>query len=200
MIANVLGHSIDKIYARNTEVKAVDGATAFKFLEQNHRQGGVNSKIRLGLYYNNKLVSLMTFNLMRNTIGRNTNTTDCWELVRFCNILNTNVVGGASKLFKYFCKQYTPNRIRSFSDIAHTRGNLYKTLGFNKIHQSDPGYVWVDSYTDLAYHRVNAQKHNIKKFLQDDNIDLSQTERDIMVAHGYLQVYDSGTILWEWCR
>ena len=45
---------------------------------------------------------------------------------------------------------------------------------------------------------MNAQKRNIKRFLGDDNIDLSETEVQIMSAHGFVQVYDSGTSLWEW--
>lgn len=58
--------------------------------------------------------------------------------------------------------------------------------------------MWVDLKTDKAYHRVNAQKQNIKKFLGDDSIDLSKSEREIMTEHGFVRVYDSGTITWEW--
>ena len=142
----------------------------------------------------------MTFGKMRSTIGTSSkeDLSNCYELVRFCSKLNTNVVGGASKLFKHFLKEYNPTRIRSFSDKAHTRGGLYEKLGFNNIRTSDPGYVWVDAVTDLSYHRVNTQKQNIRKFLQDDSIDLTKTEKQIMEERGFLQVYDCGTILWEW--
>lgn len=199
MIKNALGYTDTKIYARNTEIRDVSSTDAIKFLELNHRQGRSISKVRLGLYYKGELVSLMTFGKMRNTIGTgSTNLDDCYELVRFCNKINTIVVGGASKLFKYFIKCYSPSRIRSFSDKAHTTGSLYRLLGFEYIHESDPGYVWVDTKTDIAVSRVNAQKQNIRKFLKDDTIDLSKTEVEIMVEHGFVQVYDSGTILWEW--
>lgn len=141
----------------------------------------------------------MTFSRMRNTIGTDgTDLADCWELVRFCNSKNTVVVGGASKLFKYFIKIYKPKRIRSFSDRAHTSGKLYENLKFVKLRVSDPGYVWVKLNSDKAYSRLNAQKQNIKKFLQDDTIDLSKTETQIMIEHKFVQVFDSGTILWEW--
>lgn len=199
MIRNLLGKNDKKIYARRCEVREVDAPTAYMFLENNHRQGGVHSKVRLGLYHEGTLVSLMTFGKMRRTIGTGKDSLDdCWELVRFCNILNTSVIGGASKLFSYFNKHYQPERIRSFSDRAHTRGGLYAKLGFNEVARSDCNYVWVDVKTDKAYHRVNAQKQNIKKFLHDDNIDLSKSEREIMTEHGFVRVYDSGTITWEW--
>ena len=201
MICNLLGQNANRLYARKCEIKEVDAIISYTFLEDNHRQGGVHSKVRLGLYHEDELVSLMTFGKMRNTIGTGRdNLEDCWELVRFCNKLNTSVVGGASKLFSYFVEKYQPSRIRSFSDRAHTRGNLYDRLGFKEVTRSGPNYVWVDVETDKACHRANAQKQNIKKFLHDDSIDLSKTEREIMVEHGFVQVFDSGTITWEWKR
>ena len=199
MIRNLLHKCRRSVYARNCEVKHISADDAMKFLINNHRQGGVHSKIRLGLYLGDELVSVMTFGKMRSTIGTDsTDLSDCYELVRFCSLLDTSVVGGASKLFKYFITNYQPTRIRSFSDRAHTKGNLYQTLGFDRIRESDPGYVWVDSRTDISYHRYSAQKQNIQKFLHDDTIDLSKTEKQIMEEHGFLQVFDSGTILWEW--
>ena len=199
MIRNLVNGNVRKVYARRCEIREVSSNDAYIFLEKNHRQGGVHSKIRLGLYEGGTLVSLMTFGKMRSTIGTGKDDlSECWELVRFCNSLNTSVVGGASKLFKYFIREYSPIRIRSFSDRAHTRGTLYSTLGFEEVRRSEPNYVWVDMKTDKAYHRVNAQKQNIKKFLGDDSIDLSKSEREIMTEHGFVRVYDSGTITWEW--
>lgn len=199
MIRNLLGCCKRKIYARKCNIQQIDAETCRNFLNINHRQGNVNSPIRLGLYFQDELVSVMTFGRMRNSIGTDsTDLSDCYELVRFCSALNTSVIGGASKLFKYFVNDYQPARIRSFSDKAHTRGKLYETLGFTKVRTSTPGYVWVDSTTDISYHRYSAQKHNLKRFLKDDNVDLDKTEKQIMEEHGFVQVFDCGTVLWEW--
>ena len=199
MIRNILGKNENVIYARKCIVKEVPAIEAYQFLEDNHRQGGAQSSIRLGLYYNDNLVSLMTFGKMRNSIGTGKeNLENTYELVRFCSVLNTTVVGAASKLFKYFLKEHQPEAVRSFSDRAHTRGKLYQNLGFKEVRRSDAGYVWVNVVTDVAYHRVNAQKKNLKAFLKDDSIDLSKTEKQIMEEHGFVQVFDSGTITWEW--
>lgn len=86
----------------------------------------------------------------------------------------------------------------SFSDVAHTRGNLYAQLGFVRCNESAPSYVWVDSITDKALNRVECQKSNLVKLLDEPDLDLSQTERQIMESHGYLRVYDSGTVRWEY--
>ena len=198
MIQNLLNVYDQKIYARNCELREVSYNNAMTFLNENHRQGNSSSSIRLGLYCNDELVSLMTFSRRRSTIGSESDGE--YELVRFCNKLNTQVIGGASKLFKHFLDIVNPSSVMSFSDRAHTRGNLYKVLGFQEIRRSEPGYVWVDEKTDIAYNRVNTQKHNLKKFLKDDSIDLSQTETQIMESHGFLKVYDSGTITWKWSR
>jgi len=199
MIQNILKKNDRTIYARKCKIKLIDGTACRRFLEENHRQGNANSPIRLGLFFEEELVSVMTFGKMRGTIGTgNTNLDDCWELVRFCSLMHTTVVGSASKLFSYFVKTYKPTRIRSFSDRAHTSGNLYQTLGFAKVASSNAGYVWVNVVSDKAYHRANAQKQNLKKFLKDENIDLVKTETEIMIDHGYVQVFDSGTITWEW--
>ena len=205
MLRNLLGRNEVKLYARNTCVKEVPAPETAQFLNAYHRQGNAQSPIRLGLYTKatDELVSVMTFGKMRGTIGtsKNEDTSDVWELIRFCNKTNTTVVGSASKLFKHFIQTYNPECIRSFSDRAHTRGNLYQQLGFTEVRRSDPGYVWVDAKTDTPYHRINAQKAHIKDFLKDDSIDTNkQSERQIMIEHGYVQVYDSGTITWQWTK
>ena len=192
ILRNML-HRSTRIYARNCIIKEVDTHTAMSFLAANHRQGAIGSSIRTGLYYQDELVSLMTFGKPRHTIGKNGNYV---ELLRFCNKLNTSVIGGASKLFSYFKETYEFHKIVSFSDRARTSGNLYKILGFQLDHISDPGYVWVDVKTDKAYSRINAQKSNIKKFLDDDSIDLSKSESQIMEEHNFVKVYDSGNAVW----
>ena len=186
-----------KIYARHCKIKLVDNSLAYTFLNTNHRQGYVSSSINLGLYYGDELVSIMTFGKSRKSIGYQENSI---ELLRFCNLLNTTVIGGASKLFRYFVDTYNPSTIVSFSDRARTSGKIYSILGFQLDHTSEPGYVWVDTKTDKAYHRMNAQKHNIAKFLKDDSIDLSQSETQIMIDYGYVQVFDSGNDVWIWSK
>lgn len=199
MIRNILGKNKSRIGARECEIREVSYADSCAFLEENHRQGMCNSSVRIGLYYKGELVSLMTFGKMRSTIGTcaNADNSSLLELSRFCNRLNTSVAGGASKLFNYFCANYPWKEIRSFSDKAHTKGNLYKKLGFRNVRESEPGYVWVNMKSDLGYSRLNTQKSNICKFLNDDSIDLNLSETQIMEAHGYAKVCDSGTVLWS---
>lgn len=200
MIQNLLGRNESKYYARKLNVREVSPKDAIQFLELNHRQGSANSLIRLGLYDGDMLVSLMTFGHARRTIGSpEDQSNNVIELIRFCNLVNTSVIGGASKLFKYYIQNYNPSKVVSFSDRAHTKGNLYSTLGFHEVSRSNPGYVWVNLSTNLYFNRLSCQKRNLPKLLGEPDLDTkNQTEEQIMSSRGFVQVFDSGTIRWEY--
>lgn len=200
MIAHLLNHDENVIYARNTYVCDVPNSECSKFLDNNHLQGSMNPKIRLGLRLKStdELVSVMTFNRTRSTIGNYQE--GVWELSRFCSKLNTSVVGGASKLFKSFLNVSDCKQVVSYSNVSHTKGTLYEKLGFQRSTVSPPGYVWVDLSTDNYLNRLSTQKQRISSLFPHDNIDLSMTESQIMESHGYVRVYDSGTIKWVYIR
>lgn len=195
MIKNRLGLTDRRIYARNTKVIEVDFKTSVNFLNENHLQGMLSAPIRLGLVdSNSELVSLMTFGKVRSTIGQGANNE--YELSRFCNKLNTGVIGGASKLLSYYLKTYNTPLI-SFSDNAHTTGKLYNNLKFKRDHDVSPRYTWVDPISELTINRLKTQKHNLRKLFNDDTIDIeNKTEKEIMLEHGYVQVYDAGLTKW----
>jgi len=205
MITNLLHKNNCRIGARNTYVCELSNSECNSFLLENHRQGSLVSRIRLGLRLKttDELVSVMTFGRLRGTMGKSSDATnkDVWELSRFCNKLYTTVSGAASKLFNYFIEHYDYDEIISFSDVAHTRGSLYKTLGFTYDHITSPGYVWVNSDDSIYYHRVSCQKRNLRKLLNDASIDIvNNTEADIMSSHGFGKVYDSGVCKWVYTK
>lgn len=200
MIKNALGLCGRKVPGRRTYVCEVPFKECVQFLVANHRQGSTSAPIRLGLRdaSTDELLSVMTFNRTRSNQGATKTSGDNeWELSRFCTKLDTIVHGGASKLFKYFLSNYHPYKVVSFSDAAHTRGALYGKLGFSQISWSSPDYVWVRMKDDKAFNRSNTMKSNLSKFLGEE-VDLSQTEKQIMEAHGFAQVFDSGVIRWEY--
>ena len=199
MLASLLHVTKHRFYARNCYVAEIPHNVCKDFFDANHRQGSTHASIRLGLFTSsdNTLVSVMTFNRIRKTLGKSFGE-NTWELSRFCSLLYSSVVGGASKLLSYFKKHYTCKKLISYSDVAHTRGDLYSKLGFNSTSVSSPGYVWVDYQTDQYINRVSCQKSNLRKLFHDDSIDIEhKTEREIMEEHGYVRVYDSGVIRWE---
>jgi hypothetical protein len=156
IILNKLNINLCKIYARQCEIRVIEDSKLIReFLDKNHIQGYSQSSIKLGLYYNNELVSLMTFGY------RHTNSKKEFELIRFCNKINLNVIGAASKLFNYFKKNYQFTDLISYSDFSLFDGKLYQTLGFTKQHLSKPNYFWV--VDGIRYHRFNFNKQKLIK-------------------------------------
>lgn len=199
MLQNLLGLSKYSIGARQTYVEEIPNAECKAFLNENHRQGYTTNTVRLGLKTKktNELVSVMTFGHMRKTMGKSAHSKeDDWELSRFCSKLYTNVPGGASKLLKHFIDNYHPRTITSFSDDAHTRGNLYRHLGFTYVSRTEPNYFYTDIYDSKYLNRVTCQKQNLRRLFNDDSIDLTKTEHEIMKEHGYVRTYDSGVCKW----
>ena len=182
-LSNLLQLNTKRIFARKCEIKEISKEDKKAFLEINHIQGNDHSKIYLGLYYENMLVSVMTFSKPHNTNEYE------WELSRFCSLAGYNVIGGAGKLFKYFVDNYNPKSIISYSDIAKTKGNLYQTLGFNCIRISKPSYVWYKSG------EVKSRYQTRVKHLQSLGFE-NKTENEIMHELGYLKIFDCGNKVW----
>lgn len=184
-ISYLLGHS-KKIYARKTTIKQIDYPVSF--LNDNHIQGaGSITPINYGLYYDDTLVSVMTFSKPRFSSNQD------YELVRFANLLNTTVIGGASKLLSVFRKEHPNASILSYSDKQWSTGTLYKLLGFKFSHSSVPNYKYFKY--DNVLSRYQCQKHLLKdKFPKYFSEDL--TEEQIMSKAGYHRVYDCGNDVW----
>ena len=181
-ISNLLKNNSNNIFARKCLVKLVSIKETRTFLDDNHIQGFVSSKIKLGLYYNNELVSIMTFDSFE---GRKKMEEGGYNLSRFCNKLGYNVVGGASKLLAYFIKNYNPTRIVSYADKDWSIGNLYYTLGFKNVGENGPDYKYI-----VDNKRVHKSRYKKSR--------LSTTLTESVIMN---RIYDCGKIKFEyWCN
>ncbi len=184
-IVNNLLNNSSRIYARKTVMKKITDKNIIEgFLIKNHLQGFVNTNINYGLYYNDELVSLMTFMKSRKIISGKKGLE--YELVRYCNKINTSVIGGASKLLKQFIKEYSPKSIISYCDISWANGKVYENLGFSFDGISEPNYYYVINYK--RENRINYQKHKLVK----KGYDANKTEFEIMSELGYYRIFNCG--------
>ena len=156
ILKNNLHKISTKIYARNCKIQTIEKDICDIFLNKNHLQGPDNSSIRLGLFYDNELISVMTFGKSR--YDKNIE----WEMIRYCNKIGYSIRGSASKLFKYFLKEYKPNSIISYSDRRYFDGNLYLILNFKFIHNTSPNYFYIFKNYTLLKSRMNFQKHKLR--------------------------------------
>jgi len=162
-------------------IKPVNNEDTSNFLNKNHIQGYTRFSESIGLYYNNELVSLMSFGF------RATNGKREYELIRFCNKINYYIIGSASKLFKYFIRTHLDiNEIISYADISLFTGSIYKTLGFNFEKRSMINYWWV--VNGIRKHRFNFNKSKLIKM----GYDPLKTEVEIMHEIGNYRVFGCG--------
>ena len=129
----------NNINARQCVVKEISSNDKNIFLNAFHIQGGDKSQIKLGLFYKECLVSVMTFakpSLVRSS-KHIRSSENVWELNRFATNTNYNVRGAAGKLLSYFKKNYTWSKIYSYADRRWSTGELYTKFklveqGFDK--------------------------------------------------------------------
>lgn len=187
IILNKLKLNSNRIYARKTEIRELNPVECNEFMDKNHIQGKTNnSMIRYGLFYNGELVSAMSFSLIKSN----------WILDRFCSRLNTNVIGGASKLLNYFINQYHPNTIVSFSSNDISNGDLYEKLGFTSDKKYQGEYWYFRPSNLRRDHRSSWSKSEIVRKGVKDKVDVTWTERDVMEQLGFFCIYDSGQFKW----
>lgn len=179
-ILHILGKSNkEKIYARKTSLKELNNKAADIFYNENHIQGTTSNKsINLALCVDSDTVAIMSFMKMKNN----------YELTRYAT--SKNVVGGFSKLLKYFTTNYTFNHLTSFADLRWSNGDVYYKHGFVKDKMIRPDYSYFKKY--IRYHKFNF-RHKIicKKFTEYNN---ELTEHQNCLNNSYYRIYDCGKI------
>lgn len=190
-INNILKLTSNKIYARKCTIREVNFQDKNKFLKENHIQGDCISKYNIGLYDKDKLIFIMTFGGLRKNLNQ-TIKVGSFELLRCCSILNYNIVGGASRLIKYFIRKYQPKEIISYSQRDYSNGNLYQKLGFSLLNTSTPGYFYVKQDQGIRYNRFMFRKDILIK----EGYDPNKTEYEIMTERNYFRIWDCGTQKW----
>lgn len=144
-----------------------DNETVKEFMTNNHLLGYIESDIKLGIYIENKLVSIMLFNKICDK---------SFELLRFCNILNYDIINSEIKLFNYFLSNYDFNEIINYSsnDVIE---NIQEKLGFSILGDLD-----IDYYLCLDKIRYN------NKLTEGINYKES------------FRIYDSGGKKWKYTK
>lgn len=201
-IRHILGidSNLQRIYARKCTIKEIDVKVKNEFLNNNHIQGADRSDIKLGLYYEDILMSVMTFAKPRISMGSGGQKIAYdYELSRFASNISYIVVGGFSKLFKYFERNYKWGNIISYADRRWSIGNLYEINGWINLHSTTANYWYVNKNTKKRYHRYTFRKQAIKdKF--PEIFDPNKTEFEMMDQTEYFRLWDCGNIAYQYKR
>jgi very-short-patch-repair endonuclease len=171
----------NRIYARNCTIQFVNTGDYKNFCNENHIQGFCGASIKLGLYHKDELVSIMSFAKPR------FNKKIDFEMIRYCNKLNVQIIGGASKLFNQFKKLHPNSSCISYCSRDKFTGDFHKYLGFELERITPPGYVWISK--DDIKSRYQCQKHKLHTSL---------TENEYMSSLGYNKLYDCGQLVYTY--
>lgn len=181
-----------KIYGRNCKIIELTKKQKSTYLNENHIQGNDKSSIYLGLTHNDEIVSVMTFGKLRKLMGHKNINHDDFELYRFCS---NNVIGGFSKLLKYFVKNYNPHKIITYANRNWSPSDdfcFYSNMGFNYVGETKPNYYYTKKY-DFREYRYNYRKDILVK----KGYDINKSETQIMNELGYDVIWDTGNLKYE---
>lgn len=178
----------ERLYARKCEVREIDVDEASSFVLKYHFQDNARCKVRLGLFNGDELVSVMTFGKPR--YNKNYE----WELIRYCS--SKSVVGGASKLFSHFVKEYRPKSVISYCDRAKFSGDLYTKLGFSLLKSGQPSKHWYnigtkEHYTDNLIRQQGFSRIVHHKQASEENLETNDNDV-LMLNEGFVEVWDCG--------
>jgi very-short-patch-repair endonuclease len=190
-LLSIFGKTKRKIFARKCSIKKLSNRETGIFLSENHIQGNIPAKMNYCLEIDGEIVSVMTFGSLRRALG-STAKDEHYEMYRFCNKKDTQVVGGASKLLNYFIKEHKPISIISYADRRWSIGKLYETLGFRKIKNTSPNFWCVTG--SIRQHRFNYTR---KKILSKMKADTTTSTDELFDLIGVNKIYDSGNIKFE---
>jgi len=186
-LKTILGLNSNKIFARDCLVKEISTNEASEFCNKHHLQGYHGSSIKIGAFYKNKLVSVMTFSKPSIAKGSKYKEDFIWELSRFCSIQDYIIIGIASKLLKFFERNYKWNEIFSYADRRWSDGNLYIKMGFEYSSITTPNYWYLSKQSRI--HRFALRK------TKEDPKD--QTEWQIRKYDGWNRIWDCGNLKYK---
>ena len=168
IIAAKLG-LVNIFYARQLEIKNVSVSAARDFLIANHLMGYARAKT-IGLYNGEELVSLISYKKYKDGV----------DISRFCNKLNTSVVGGLSRLLKEIERRESPKFIQSFVDLRYGTGDSLIGLGFT-LEKVTLGWKWTDFIH--TYNRLQCRANMDERKL---------SEKAHAEELGWYRIYDAG--------
>lgn len=188
-VVNIINATQNKVFARNCNVAEINSKVKKLFLESNHIDGDSVSKYNYGLYYNGELISVATFGCRK--ISKKAQ----FELIRYANKINTNVVGGFSKLLQHFLKEIKVDSLVTYADVRWSGidpvNTVYYKNGFSYLGLTKPNYFYEDKKKYIVrLNRLNYTKQKLIKRGYDPN----KTEIQIMLENGYDRIWDCGSM------
>jgi very-short-patch-repair endonuclease len=189
-IGSIIGLSERGVGARKLECRSITKTDGLDFLSNHHIQGGSKkSSIIYGAFFKDDLVAVMSFSKGAWRVGDSS----AYELDRF-STNGKSYVGVASKLFKAFIREHSPQRVISYADRRWSQGHLYNTIGFKQTNIARPSYTYFKNKL-ARLDKTLFRKQKIGHLVEDGH---TKSEFEITNELGYKRIYDCGHLRFEW--
>ena len=138
MIINQLGKIPNKIYARKCQLASGNFAS---FIHENHLMGRGRGQC-FALKYSGEIVSVLQIKRLKS---------QDYEISRFCSKINTNVIGGFSRLLRYAERCLDMKSIKTFIDLRYGSGSYLNDFDF-KSKNTNISFKWTNG--EDVFHRL----------------------------------------------
>ena len=179
IIKNALGVNKNKIYARKCSIVIKQSSEMRDFFNSNNIQGFRPGKFAICLEYNNEIVMSYIFGHCFFGKGKY----EC-EVIRGATKLGYTVIGGASKIWKYFINNYNYSNCVYYVDYNYFNGNSLPYLGLEYI-TTQPSF----------------KNYYLKEQVVRNRDPLHHREIKALESNGLvIPIYNSGTKVYLWNR
>lgn len=179
IISGALGLN-NRIYARKCRCVIKESREMKDFFNKNNIQGFRGGKFAICLEYNNKIVMSYIFGKAYFGKGKYE-----YEVIRGATTLGITVIGGASKIWKYFIDNYKPNSCVYYVDYNYFNGNsLLNLLGMKFIK------------TQLGFKNYYVLENKIKNRDPLDNKRI----KELYESGDIIKIYNAGTKVYVWSK
>ena len=178
IIKNAIGINENKIYARKCRIVVKQSKEMRDFFDKNNIQGFRGGKFAICLEYNTEII--MAYMMGYPFFGKGKYE---WEVIRGATKLGYTVVGGASKIFKYFIENYNPKNCVYYIDYNYFNGNSLKNL---------PNMKFIKTQISFKNYWINEGR--VKNREPKRNSEIKELYRNGDV----LQIYNAGTKVYIW--
>ena len=168
------------IYARKCNIVIKPSKEMRDFFNTNNIQGFRPGKFAICLEYDGRIV--MAYMMGSAYFGKGKYE---WEVIRGATELGINVVGGASKIWKYFIDNYNPNNCVYYIDYNYFNGNSMKNI---------PNMQFIK--TQLSFKNYFVETKEVKNRNPYKHKEIAELYKEGKV----IQIYNAGTKVYLWTK
>lgn len=168
------------IYARKCNIVVKSSKEMRNFFDKNNIQGFRPGKFAICLEYNGEIVMSYLFGSAFFGKGKYE-----YEVIRGATVLGYNVVGGASKIWKYFIENYNPSSCVYYVDYNYFNGNSMRSL---------PNMEFIK--TQISFKNYFVETGEVKNRNPHQHREIQRLYKDGKV----LKIYNAGTKVYVWKR